>query len=342
MKMIFNKMNFKINKIYGRRIGVVFLALLFIVSGFSGSAKKKYSTVKIGMCTDVHLPTMHDSEYRITTFIDSMKLAKPDFIIELGDFGIPDPKFAHLFEIWNSYPGDKYHIIGNHEMDGGTSREKALEYRNMNIGYYSFEKNGFHFIILDGNDKKDAKAKGYKQFIGSEQVGWLKNELEKTKFPVVIFSHQGLAHYSSADEEYGVENYKQMQEILETHNAKNPRNKVIGCFNGHTHYDYAENINGIWYITITSMSYHWLGEKYECIRYSPEVDKNFKWIKYTAPFKEPLFTTVEISSKGTIKIAGKKSEWVGPTPWELGYSVSLKKYMRPAISKRHLKFSLEK
>lgn len=316
---------------------IVFVTLIY---SHEVSAKK-YNTVKFGICTDVHLPTMHDSEYRITTFIDAMKKEKPDFIIELGDFSTPEPKYAKYFDIWNSFPGEKFHVIGNHEMDGGTSREKALEYRKMNSSYYSFNKNGFHFIVLDGNDKKNPEAKGYKQFIGPEQVNWLKEDLAKAEGPVVIFSHQGLAHYSSADEEYGVENYREMQQILETHNAKNPRNKVIGCFNGHTHYDYAENINGIWYITITSMSYHWLGDNYVHIRYSEEVDKNFKWIKYTAPFKEPLFTTVEISSKGTIKIAGKKTEWVGKTPWELGYPESLKKYMRPAISKRNLKFSLK-
>ena len=317
-----------------------FLVLQLIFFSLNISAQK-YNTVKIGMCTDVHLPTMHDSEYRITTFIDAMKKEKPDFIIELGDFATPDPKYAKYFDIWNSFPGDKYHVIGNHEMDGGTSREKAIEYRDMKSGYYSFEKNGFQFIVLDGNDKKDPEAKGYKQFIGQQQVEWLQAELAKTKYPVVIFSHQGLSHYLSADEEYGVENYKQMEQILETHNAKNPHLKVIACFNGHTHYDYAENINGIWYITITSMSYHWLGDDYMHIRYSDEVDKNFKWIKYTAPFKEPLFTTVEISTKGTIKIAGKKSEWVGPSPFEIGYPVKLKKYMRPEISKRNLKFSLK-
>lgn len=315
--------------------------LVFCLGVSISLSAKKYDSIKIGMCSDVHLPTMHDSEYRITKFIDSMKIAKPDFIIELGDFGTPKENCAPYFKIWDSFPGDKYHVIGNHEMDGGTSREEAIRYRNLKTGYYSFNKNGFHFIVLDGNDKKNPEAKGYKQFIGAEQLAWFKADLAGTKYPVVIFSHQGLAHYSSADEEYGVENYKEMQAILEAHNAKNPQVKVIGCFNGHTHYDYAENINGIWYITITSMSYHWLGEKYAHIQYGEEVDKNFKWIKYTAPFKEPLYTIVEISTKGTIKIEGKKSEWVGKTPWELGYPESLKKYMRPEISERNLKFSLK-
>lgn len=62
------------------------------------------------MCSDVHLPTMHDSGYRIKTFIDSMKIAKPDFIIELGDFGTPAEKYSGFFDIWNSFPGDKYHV----------------------------------------------------------------------------------------------------------------------------------------------------------------------------------------------------------------------------------------
>ena len=319
------------------------VTLIWSVVLFQGNnlSAQKHNIVKFGICTDVHLPTMHDAEYRITTFIDAMKKEKPDFIIELGDFGTPEPKYAKYFDIWNSFPGEKYHVIGNHEMDGGTSREKALEYRKMNSSYYSFNKNGFHFIVLDGNDKKNPETKGYKQFIGSEQVNWLKADLAVATTPIVIFSHQGLSFYKGADEDYGVENYKEIQGILENHNRQNPAAKVIACFNGHTHYDYAENISGIWYITITSMSYHWLGEKYAHLQYGEEVDKNFKWIKYTAPFKEPLFTTVEISSKGTIKIAGKKSEWVGKTPWELGYPVVLKKYMRPAISKRNLKFSLK-
>jgi predicted phosphodiesterase len=301
-----------------------------------------YDVVRIGLCTDVHLPTMHDSEYRITTFIEAMKAEKPDFIIELGDFGTPDKKYAHLFDIWNSFPGDRFHVIGNHEMDGGYKLNQALENLAMNKSYYSFDKNGFHFIVLDGNDKKNDETKGYSRYIGPEQVAWLKDDLAKTNHPVIIFSHQPLSCYNGPDEIYSVENYQEIQKIFEEHNILDPAGKVIACFNGHTHTDSAEKINGIYYITITSMSYHWLGEEYERIRYSAEVDKNFKWIKYTAPFREPLFTVVEISTKGYIKIAGKKTEWVGPSPWEAGYPVKYKKYMRPAISERKLKFTIRK
>ena len=88
------------------------------------------------------------------------------------------------------------------------------------------------------------------------------------------------------------------------------------------------------------MAYKWLGEEYKYIRYSQEVDKDFKWIKYTAPYKDPLFATVEISTSGYIKIMGKESEYVGPSPWELGYPEHLKKYVKPQITSRTLEFSI--
>ena len=318
---------------FARRLYAKFFIFLIPLIVLQNCApQKEIKTVKIGMCSDVHLPTMHDSEHRISTFIDSMKIAQPDFIIELGDFGIPKPEYAPYFDIWNSFPGPKYHVIGNHEMDGGTTMEQALAYRNMTSSYYAFEKNGFQFIVLDGNDKQNIDQKGYRQYIGAKQQEWLKQQLHNSTGPVVIFSHQGLGPIE------GVNNDEEMRAILEQHNLKEKSNRIIACFNGHAHNDSAEEINGIWYIHINSMSYKWLGEEYEHIRYSEDVDKKFKWIKYTAPYKDPLFTIVEISTAGFIKIAGKESEYVGPSPWELGYPEEHKPYTAPRISKRELLF----
>lgn len=312
--------------------------LLFIVYYQPLTAQ---DVVRIGMCADVHLPTMHDSAHRITTFIDSMKAAKPDFIVELGDFLIPKEQYDPYFDIWNSYPGPRYHVIGNHEMDGGTSLEEAIAYRNMPNSYYAFIQNGFQFIVLDGNDKKFAEQKGYQTFIGTEQTEWLKAQLETAENPVVIFSHQGIGTDPGIPgERYSIENNAEIRAIFQNHNLKHPEARVIACFNGHTHHDYTEKIAGIWYITVNSMSYKWLGEEYAHVRYSDEVDKGFKWIKFTAPYKDPLFTIVEISTEGYIKIAGKYSDYVGPSPWEIGYPEQLKKYVKPQITERYLEFDL--
>jgi calcineurin-like phosphoesterase family protein len=282
---------------------------------------------------------MHDAEFRITAFIDSMRIAQPDFIIELGDFGIPHEKYAPYFDIWNSFPGPKYHVIGNHEMDGGTTLEEAVSYRGMNNSYYSFHQNGFHFIVLDGNDKKYPEEKGYRSYIGEIQIAWLRKELEKAEDPIIIFSHQGIGtDPGNPGERYSIENSDAVRAMFEQHNESKPKARIIAAFNGHTHHDDAENINGIWYITINSMAYKWLGEEYEHIRYSEDVDRDFKWIKYTAPYKDPLYTVVEISMSGYIRIAGKNSEYVGPSPWELGYPEHLKRFVKPQITERYLEF----
>ncbi len=45
-------------------------------------------------------------------------------------------------------------------MDGGFTREQTIEYWGMPTKYYSFDMKGYHFIILDGNDKRDPPQSG--------------------------------------------------------------------------------------------------------------------------------------------------------------------------------------
>ena len=293
------------------------------------------NVVTIGMCTDAHLNLMHDGADRLGAFISEMTAAQPDFIIELGDFSPPDEQAAGFFDIWRAFPGPAYHVIGNHEPDGGYTSAEVLGMRNMDRSYYSFDLRGFHFIVLDGNDRKSPDSRPYFRYIGPGQAEWLKKDLQDAVYPTVIFSHQGLYSPEGA-EQSGIENEAEIRSILEQHSQLHPSRRVLACFNGHTHFDHATAINGIWYITLTSMAYHWLGEDYLHVRYSEAIDEKFPWIKYTAPFRDPLFAMVEISATGTVRITGRRSEWVGPTPWALGYPETLRPYMRPEISDREL------
>ncbi len=77
-------------------------------------------------------------------------------------------------------------MIGNHEMDGGTSMDKALTIREMKNSYYSFEMKGFKFIVLDGNDKQNSNEKGYRSYMGEKQLTWLRSELNDATKPVVV------------------------------------------------------------------------------------------------------------------------------------------------------------
>lgn len=92
----------------------------------------------------------------------------------------------------------------------------------------------------------------------------------------------------------------------------------MACLNGHNHLDAVTTIDGISYIEINSMSYQWLGSGYECIRYFEEVDKQYPTLKYTVSYKDPLYAIVTLK-QGELSVEGVQSEFVGPSPLELGH-----------------------
>ena len=281
-----------------------------------GSSEKK--TLRFGICSDVHKDIMHDADLRMKAFIEEASEKELDFIIQLGDFCRPYDYNLNFMSIWNSYPGKKYHVIGNHDMDGGFSREQVVKYWNAMGRYYSFDCNGYHLVVLDGNDNDTSpnRPTGYARFIGKEQLQWLESDLEKTKLPVIVFSHQGLDNDLG-----GIYNATESRLVLERANTQAGFQKVQLVFSGHHHQDYCNNINGIHYLQINSMSYQWLGEEFQHIRYSEEVNESYPWIKYTVPYKDPIWAYAEFSSD-TFRLYGKKTEFVGPSPEDLGVDVT--------------------
>jgi 3',5'-cyclic AMP phosphodiesterase CpdA len=296
----------------------------------------RQSVVRFGVCADVHKDIMHDADHRLQVFVDEMNRTDVDFIIELGDFMQPQDDNASFLDIWNSFKGPSYHVLGNHDMDNSQGerfrREHTVSHLEMPSRYYSFDKEGFHFIVLDGNDMKDPPQEGYARFIGKEQVRWLEQDLADTRSSVIIFSHQ------SIEDPGGVENATEVRAVLEQANRKSGETKVIACFSGHHHVDFDTTINGIHYIQINSMSYLWMGGDYLQVRYSPEIDEQYPYMKYTTPYEDPIFATVEIDSRGTIRIIGRESKWVGPDPWTLGYPEEERHRTAPGISSRELVF----
>lgn len=290
-------------------------------------------SVRFGVCADVHKDVMHDADERLKTFVDRMNTEQADFTIQLGDFCRPSERNNTFMTIWRSFNGPAHHVLGNHDMDGGFTRQQTVAYFKMPAKYYAFSHGGFHFIVLDGNDKTDPPQSGYARYIGAEQQQWLRRQLEETERPTVVFSHQGLK------DKGGVANAEAIRRIFENANQAAGRAKVIACFSGHHHTDYACQINGIHYVQINSTSYFWMGGDYQHVRYSDQIDKQYPWIKYTAPYRDPLFALVTLEADGTVRIAGARSEWVGPSPWDLGYPQDNMDRIGPRISSRQLKAS---
>jgi 3',5'-cyclic AMP phosphodiesterase CpdA len=269
--------------------------------------------IRIGLIADLHQDIMHDGIKRLSGFIEQAQQTKAQMIIQMGDFCIPEKKNSELMNVWRSFKNPAYHILGNHDMDGGHTREETIDFWEMPGKYYSFDHAGYHFIILDGNDPNPKPWTGYNRYIGKEQQEWLRQDLKETNLNTFIFSHQTIEN-----EDGGVANFREIRKILEEANKKAGETKVVACFSGHHHTDYMTNIHGIYYIQINSASYRWVGEKFQHIRYSDEIDKEFPWIKYTIPYKDPLFTFVEIDPKGLLKLEPRETEFIGPGPEEMG------------------------
>ena len=271
--------------------------------------------IRFGICADIHQDIMHDGELRLQVFIDDMQKQDVDFIIQLGDFCRPYERNLPFLKIWEQFQGPRYHVIGNHDNDGGFTHDQVITFWKAPLKYYSFDKNGYHFVVLNGNEHNPSPDRpvGYARYIGKEQQEWLEKDLQQTNLTTIIFCHQGLDNDMG-----GIENATLVRLILERANQDAGFKKVRLVFSGHHHLDYQNEINDIFYIQINSMSYQWLGDSYVKIRYSVEVDKEHPNIKYTVPYKDPIYTIAEIDSNGVFSLRGANTSFVGPSPTDLG------------------------
>jgi predicted phosphodiesterase len=292
--------------------------------------------LRFGMCADVHKDVMHDADERLRTYLEFMAEKRAHFVAQMGDFCQPKEANDSFRDVWQSWEGDQYNVVGNHDMDGGFSREDFREYLGMEKGYYTYLQQGYRFIVLDGNDRHKDAPGGYPRHIGEEQRTWLSETLTSTTEPVIVLVHQSL---ESAD---GVDNGPAVRAILEAANEAAGWGRVLACFSGHHHLDDLVEVNGIPYVQVNSMSYKWVGGSRKHESYSKEIHAEHPWIEYTCPYADPLWAFVTIDPKGEIRIDGIRSKWVGPSPRELGDPrVEVERGITPNIAARAISLRMK-
>ena len=282
--------------------------------------------VKFAIASDFHAQDIPDGAERMNAFIQAASDSNVDFIIQLGDYVRMDSVGAALHEIWNKFEGEKYHVIGNHDMDSYTP-EEYVKGMGMKGRYYSFDKGDFHFIVLDGNNLFDgetythyAMANYYIDaklidFVDPEQLEWLKEDLKSTDKKCVLFSHQ------SIDTE--MNNGDAVRRILESENERVGFKKVVIAFSGHNHSNYTKQINGIAYMQINSASYVWIGQPTQTEkRYPKEINDKYNLLRNSIPYDKPLYAIVTMD-ENEVKVQGSDAEFVSPTPKDLNLPDSL-------------------
>ncbi|SEJ33588.1 Calcineurin-like phosphoesterase [Cyclobacterium xiamenense] len=273
-----------------------------------------------GIVADVHKDLMPDASHRLEQFIQEAEERKADFIIQLGDFCMGERSNRAFMGIWESFRGPKYHVLGNHDMDKNSKKE-MLDFWGMPQTYYSYDFGGYHFIVLDANFIfQDGKYIDYERanfyipdsartFVHPEQIDWFKADLAETRLPTLVFSHQSLWNYT-----WGINNRLEIQKIMESH-----KEKVICCFNGHDHIDYHHHQNGIDYLEINSMSYHWTAATYQSWDRFPKADyEQYPSLPNIAAYEAPLYAFASLDPKGILQVEGVRSQWMSPSPYTLG------------------------
>ncbi len=221
------------------------------------------SQLRIGLVTDLHYadkPPAGTRHYRET--LGKLEEAAlqfeqdaPAFLVELGDLidaaDSVETEERYLTTInreFSSICKDRHYVLGNHCVDtlkkeellGGVEQEKS---------YYSFDRGGFHFVVLDSCFRSDGEPYGRRNFewtdanIPAAELEWLDADLKATDKKVILFAHQRL----DVSNNHGVKNNVDVRKVLES------SGKVLAVFQGHSHQNDLKEIGDIHYCTLVAM-----------------------------------------------------------------------------------------
>ena len=290
------------------RVGGVLGTSILLPRQVMAALSKIKKPIKLGMIADLHQDVMHDGPARLKAFLEAMKEEKPDAILQLGDFAYPSKKNEAVTKAFKKAHPRTLHVLGNHEIDGGHSFDEVAKLWGMKGRYYTENINGLDLVVLDCNEKPKNHKSGYPAHIGEQQLEWLEKQLKILKGPILVFSHQPLAGTSSVD------NAGEVQKLLNS-----AGDKVLLAVNGHTHIDHVDRVGEISYLHVNSASYKWVGGSHRNKSYPAEIHSKFRWIEYTCPYQDSLFTTLTIDpANGHIDVKARESQWVGKSPSQLG------------------------
>jgi hypothetical protein len=297
----------------------------------------RVSGVSFGIIADVHHNRMPGAQDRLNAFLEAAQGRSLDFLIQLGDFcdGYSSDLTAEqqaFLKTWHQFRAAKYSVLGNHEMDRG-SKAQIMERLEMPRNYYSFDVNGFHFVVLDcmhvdenGKIVDYANGNYFKHprneidLVDPQQIEWLAGDLRTTSLPTIVFTHPCINGFWYPGAEATRAN---VRDFFTKVNEQEGWPKVIACFSGHHHVDHHSEFAGVNYLLVNSASYFWVGPEYGSL----------------AKYRDPLFTFVRITADGSLTTEGKNSVFVPPTPSDLHFPYAPQ--LTASIEARSMRFRVK-
>jgi manganese-dependent ADP-ribose/CDP-alcohol diphosphatase len=256
---------------------ILFLALLLAVVS---CAEKKETSFKIGIISDCQYcdcDVKWDRYYkkapeRLEEAIAILNTDSLDYTIHLGDFIDKDfESLDRILPIWKKLKSPSYHVLGNHDFEVKDSlKEEVIKQLNLKKRYYSFVKEDWRFIVLDGNDlsfhgaltrtkkeqtdslfnllknKEIPYLKKWNGALSSDQLTWVKGELD-----AAIKNNQKVGFYCHFPifpiDQHNIWNREQFLSLIK------PYDNVKIFFNGHNHAGAYQIENNVHYVTFKGM-----------------------------------------------------------------------------------------
>ncbi len=219
--------------------------------------------LRIGLITDLHYadkPPAGSRHYReslakLDAAAAQFKKDQISVLVELGDLidaaDSVETEQSYLKTINQKFSKicpNRHYVLGNHCVDT-LKKEEFLQGVGQKESYYSFDQEGFHFVVLDACFRSDGVAYERKNFqwtdanIPPSELEWLKEDLKSNEKPVIVFAHQRL----DVSNNHGVKNNKEVRGLLES------SGNVTAVFQGHSHQNDLKTIGGIHYCTLVAM-----------------------------------------------------------------------------------------
>lgn len=263
-----------------KKAAATVFAILFFQYLFSQKLEKPL--FRFGLVTDVQYA---DQDQKGTRFyrrslkkleeaVEVFNKEKIDFVLSLGDYIDNDLKsYDSVNAITRKLTAPLYHTLGNHDfLVGSGNRDSVFTKMNLKTPYYSFSKNGWRFISINGNDismygnnpgskeytdaekklkqlkeEKAANAFDWNGAVGDEQLKWIRSELnlaKKNNEKVIMMCHFPLYPDGEAEQLW---NASELRNIIEA------EQNVLAYLNGHVHKSQYFFQNGVNYISFRGM-----------------------------------------------------------------------------------------
>ena len=237
-----------------------------IVSATEKKGKRK-RVLRIAHITDVHIRPEYNAPQRFRQCMEEIKKHKIDFFLNGGDsifaadYGnITRERVNEQWNIWKQLRGElssyeMYGCLGNHDMWWAAPDKQDPMYGKPYVvmqleipnRFYSFDKKGWHFVILDSNNNNAGS-------LDAEQRKWLEDDLAalSPKIPVLCMSHYPILGVSTIMEGGNHTDSRYITDLFYKH-----KDKKISSLSGHIHLRDAAEYDGVNYYCNGALSGFW-------------------------------------------------------------------------------------